>query len=252
MLSRANPVTKLAVALAITVVLVLTVDVVSASVALGLEVLTLPLTGIGAGMLLRRVSPILGVGVLGGLTTLLFGADSGSTVLSLGPIEVTEGAARAALAITLRVPAVALPSIVLLSTTDPTELADGLAQRLHLPERFVLGALAAFRLVGLLGEEWRTLGQARRARGLGGRGGAAPSPRVVASQTFALLMQAVRRATRLALAMEARGFGAGRRTWARRSAFGAADVALGAGGALVAAAAVTVAVWAGTWNFVLT
>lgn len=252
MLSKANPVTKLGVALAITVVLVLTVDVVSASVALGLELLALPLTGIGAGVLLRRVSPIVGVALLGGLTTLLFGEDSGATLLSFGPVEVSEGAAQAALAITLRVPAVALPSIVLLSTTDPTELADGLAQRLHLPERFVLGALAAFRLVGLLGEEWRALGQARRARGLGGRGGSAPSPRVVARQTFALLVQAVRRATRLALAMEARGFGGGPRTWARHSSYGPADVALGAGGACVAAAAVAVAVWAGTWNFVLT
>ena len=84
MLSRANPVTKLAVALAITVVLVLTVDVVSASVALVLEVLALPLAGIRAGMLLRRVAPIVGVAMLGGVTTLLFGdaKDSLSKLLS--------------------------------------------------------------------------------------------------------------------------------------------------------------------------
>ena len=51
--------------------------------------------------------------------------------------------------------------------------------------------------------------------------------------------------------MEARGFGGGTRTWARESSFSALDAVVAAVGLLIAAGAVTAAVLAGTWNFIL-
>ena len=66
--------------------------------------------------------------------------------------------------------AIALPSVVLFVTVDPTDLADGLAQVLRLPARFVLGALAGLRMVGLFIDDWRALELARRARGVADRG----------------------------------------------------------------------------------
>ena len=43
----------------------------------------------------------------------------------------------------IRVLAIALPGVLALATTDPTDLADALVQQLHLPWRFAIGALAA-------------------------------------------------------------------------------------------------------------
>ena len=69
---------------------------------------------------------------------------------------------------------------------------------------------------------------------------------------FALLVLAIRRGTVLATAMEARGFGVGkRRTWARPSRFGPRDWAVTAGGVVIAVAATAAGLAAGTWHLVL-
>ena len=83
---------------------------------------------------------------------------------------MSEGSLALALATMIRVLAIALPAVVLFVTVDPTDLADGLAQVLKLPARFVLGALAALRLVGSSIDDWRALELARRARGVADRG----------------------------------------------------------------------------------
>ncbi|MCU1572931.1 MAG: ABC-type cobalt transporter, permease CbiQ [Micrococcaceae bacterium] len=247
-LSRANPLSKLASALLLTLALLLTVDWVSASVALACELLLLPLAGIGGGLLLRRGWPVLIAAVVGGYGSALLAPKTGAALLNWGPFLFTTGSLEAGVAIVLRGVAIALPGILLLACTDPTDLADALAQKLRLPHRFVLGALAAMRLVGVLVEEWHTLGMARRARGGGATTGPFAGLRASLGQGLALLIQALRRASRLAVTMEAKGFGAGPRTWARPSAFTAVDVAVLAGGLAITAATVASAVLLGTWN----
>jgi energy-coupling factor transport system permease protein len=103
------------------------------------------------------------------------------------------------------------------------------------------------RLVGLLREDWRYLGYARRARGVADHA----RLRRALGQSFALLVFALRRGTKLATAMEARGFGAyPDRTWARPSTFGAAEYALVAAGVLIATASIAVSVTYGAWSFI--
>src|SRR5690606_22149712 len=105
----------------------------------------------------------------------------------------------------------------------PTDLADGLAQVLRLPSRFVLGGLAGLRMVGLFLDDWRALELARRARGVADRG----RLRRFFGMAFALLVLSIRRGAKLATAMEARGFGADApRTWARESRFAGPEWAL--------------------------
>ena len=250
-LARANPSAKLAVACVLSVALVLTTDVVTAGVALLLVLAALPFAGLGPRALLRRCVVLFVAAVPTGIFTAVLGVDSGAVLVPLGWFSVTEGSAVAAGAIVMRILAIGLPGVVLLSTTDPTDLADSLAQDLRLPHRFVLSALAAMRLFGVLAEEWSALGQARRARGLGGDG-VAGRLRLGAGQLYALLVLAVRRATVLATAMEARGFGATRhRTWARPSRFRASDAGIVAGGVLLAGVATAAGVMAGTWELVL-
>src|SRR5919202_4489501 len=152
--ARANPVAKLSVGLAVAVAMVLSLDLVTAGTALLLEVAALPWCGLSPVALARRGWLVTVAATAAGLGTAVFGVG--------GPL--------AGLAVAARILAIALPGIVLLATTDPTDLADALAQVARMPHRFVLAALAATRLVDVLADEWEDLGLARRARWLGGGG----------------------------------------------------------------------------------
>ena len=248
LLARANPIAKLGAAFAITVAMLLSVDWVSAAVALVCELAIVPLAGLSYRTLIRRAGPILAAAVMSGYSTALLAAGNGRTTGWLGLIAPSESSVSSGVAIMLRCLAIALPGVLVLTCTDPTDLADALAQNLRLPHRFVLGALAALRLVGLLTADWQTLGMARRARGAGSSGGWWVRLRANLALAVALLVQAIRRATRLALTMEARGFGGTQRTWARASTYSRIDTWVCALGMLVCVAAVTAALAAGTWN----
>ena len=111
------------------------------------------------------------------------------------------------LAVGLRIVGIALAGVLALATIEPTDLADALVQHLHAPPRFALGALAAVRMLPVLGDEWRLIGLARRARGMEAGRNPLAAIRLAAGRLFAILVAAIRRGTRLALAMDARGFG---------------------------------------------
>lgn len=250
-LLRANPVSKLFAAVVITLALMASIDWVSAAVILACELALMPLLGISVWRLARRVWPLLVAALIGAYGTALLAEKTGGVLLDVGPFLFTEGSVAAGIAVGLRGLALALPGIFILLTTDPTDLADALAQKLRLPHRFVLGGLASLRLVGLLVEQWESLGLARHARGIGSDGSFVARVRNLLGQSFGLIVQAIRRATRLATAMEARGFGGGTRTWGRESTFSALDAGIAVVGLLIAVGAVTAAVLAGTWNFIL-
>ncbi len=250
-IARANPVAKLAASTVVALGLLLSVDLVTAGVALGLEALALPWCGVRLRALLRRGIIIVLGAVPAGVATAVFGEDAGSVLVSLGPVSVTSGSLVSGVAITLRIFAIGLPGVVLLSTTDPTDLADSLGQVARLPARFTLAALAGLRMFGLMAQEWRSLSLARRARGLGDAGPLG-TVRTALGQVFALLVLAIRRATVLATTMESRGFGVDRRrTWARESRLHPRDLVLVLGAVVLTGAAVTAGVLAGTWNPVL-
>lgn len=119
----------------------------------------------------------------------------------------------------LRVGYFVLPSLVFLSYLDPSTVGDHLAQRLRLPVRPVLAVVAALHRLDSLGADWAELARTRRARGLGPGRGPLSRARYASAMTFALLVQAIRQAGRMTVAMEARGYSAtaagGRaRSWA--------------------------------------
>ena len=133
----------------------------------------------------------------------------------------------------LRVAFFVLPGVLLAARIDPSTLGDHLGQRLRLPARPVVAAVAALHRFESLGEQWDQLVRIRRVRGLG----PGPSPlgrgRYVGALTFGLLIQTLRQAGRMAVAMEARGFSAQatatvgaparRRTWAESAPWLMAD-----------------------------
>jgi len=238
-LARRNPVAKLGAALLFSLPLIATLDPVTPAIAIAVELALLPLFGVRYAVLARRAGPLV-VAALGILVTMvLFATDrSGDLLLALGPFDVTTTVLLTALGLILRIFAVAIPGVIVFATTDPTDLADALVQNAKAPARFAIGALAAFRLLPLLGAEWQMLTLARRARGVDAGRNPAARLRLFVSTAFALLVGALRRGGRLAVAMDARGFDSSLpRTFARRQTFTAADTALLIGAAALSAAA---------------
>lgn len=237
-LARRNPVAKVAAALVFTVALVTTLDPVPPAVAIAIELALVPLFGVRYRTLARRAWPLLISAAGVALTMVLFAAErTGDTVMQVGPIDVTTSVVSGALGLALRVIAIALPGVLVFASTDPTDLADALVQNVRAPYRFAIGALAAFRLVPLLGQEWQLLSLARRARGVDAGRNPVAAARLFVSTAFGLLVGAIRRGTRLALAMDARGFDrGGPRSQARTQRFRTADAALVIGALLLAAA----------------
>jgi energy-coupling factor transport system permease protein len=249
-LARRNPTAKLAASALLTFILLVSVDPVTPAIAIGLELALAPLFGLRYRSLARRCWPLLVSAAVVFAFTLVFTTQrGGATLMHLGSFALTAGALTAALGLALRILAVAMPGLIVFATTDPTDLADSLIQQVRVPPRFAIGALAAFRLVPLLVDEWELLTLARRARGVDAGRNPVARVRLFASTTFALLVGAIRRGTRLATAMDARGFDSRLpRSVARPQRFTAADVAVIAGAIGVAAVAIGASVATGTFQ----
>lgn len=246
-LDGVNPVTKIVLALLLSVPLFASIDVISAVVAIALQLLCLPLTGLSLATVLKRLAPIALFAPIAGLSMLLYAEPGGRVYWTFGFAAISDDSIGLAIAVSLRVIALGLPTILLFGGTDPTQLADALAQVARLPSRFVLGILAGTRMLGLFLDDWRTMALARRARGVGDRG----AVRRFFSMAFVLLVFAVRRGTKLAMAMEARGFGSDiPRTWSRPSRLHLRDAGALLGGVAIMALALAAAVLAGTFRFV--
>jgi energy-coupling factor transport system permease protein len=228
--ARAHPLAKIAAAFVLMFSLFFTIDPLTPTLVLIAEIAAIPLIGVPPRALLRRALPVFIAAIgIGFFNALLSGAVAGG------------------IAIGLRLVGIALAGIVAVASIDPTDLADALVEHLHAPRRFTVGALAAFRLMPLFADEWQTMALARRARGLDNK-------RVTAffSMTRSLLVAAIRRATRLAVAMDGRGFAdPGCRTLARPRPIEGRDWLLIAASLTVAALASATSIAAGSWRFFL-
>ena len=226
-LGRTSPLLKLAVAAAWLVALVATLDprppAFLAGVALAATVVLGRVPTLDAA---RAVAPLWIAALVIGLFNALFSgvnADpAAAEVMRAGPLRLTQPALVAGVAIALRVVAIAAVSVAFARTTDAARLADSLVQQAHVPQRFAYGALAAYGAVPSLGDNLATLRAARRIRGLGDSW----HPRLL----VALLALAIRHADRLAIAMDARGFGLPGRSEFREVRWTRVDAAVAAGG----------------------
>lgn len=225
LIARAHPLAKLAAAGLLMLAAFVSLDLAAATLALLSVAIGARLSGVAPAPLARRAAPVAlaacGIGVFNGIVA---------------------GDLLAGLSVALRLLAVGLAGIVALATIEPTELADALVEHLHAPARFAVGALAALRLLPLFAREWEVRGLARRARGIETAGGPLAPLLAFPERTFGLLVGAIRRATALALAMDARGFGSlPCRTLARPRPFDTRDRALIALSAALAASVVLLA-----------
>lgn len=233
-LSRVNPVAQLTAMAVVTVVLLTSLDLVTPSVVVLAELCLLPAAGLThpRTLWLRTWPLLVGAGTVG-LVNLLLG----------------ESGALSALGLALRVVGLALPGVLLVASTDPVRMADALTVHWRFPARFAVGALAALRLVPLLVAEFESVRLARRTRGVEAGRDPVARVRLVAGIGFTLLVGAVRRASRLATAMDARGFDSGiTRTNARGSVLHPRDAGFVVATLLVCAVAVSASVVTGAWD----
>jgi energy-coupling factor transporter transmembrane protein EcfT/ABC-type iron transport system FetAB ATPase subunit len=179
--------------------------------ALAAELLVAPLAIGSLRTASIRIAPGLLAAVSVGWSSWLLGGHDPATGLTAG----------------LRILVLVLPGALLTAHLDASRLGDDLAQRLHLPARPVVATVAALQRVEALGSVWAEAAWARKVRGLGA--GRSPVARVreVGALTFVLLVQTIRQAGQMAVAMDARGFaGARHRTWAEPSRWRWADSVL--------------------------
>jgi energy-coupling factor transport system permease protein len=239
LLTRVAPVTRLSAGLIWAIVAIWgSHPVVPATLALAAMLVLVFASGLPLRRVPARLAPVLLPAAGLALLTLLLhpqAVDPGSSELfRVGPLRVVGPAVWAAVTLALRLLVVAFVSLFVFAPSDPTSLADSLVQQWRLPDRFAYGTLAALRLVPLLGADWAAIGAARRLRGLEA-GGWPARIAGLPGRLLVLLVAAIRRAERMALAMDARGFDMGlRRSRYRLIEVGPLD-ALVLGGALAVA-----------------
>ncbi|WP_461472207.1 energy-coupling factor transporter transmembrane component T [Microbacterium sp. HJ5] len=207
-----NPLAKLAGPLPAMVLLVFVRDAATpiAFLALSYAILLVGITFTGRLAAILVALPV-GAAIVGlgfSLWTDAARVDQSVVVVQIGSWTLYGGALEIGLATGLRIAAiVALTLIAGLSTTGP-DLVRATVQQLRVPYRIGYTALAAFRFVPRFGHELDVIRQAHRVRGAhGGRGPFAALARWF-GYIVPLMAGAIRHAERVALAMDARAFGA--------------------------------------------
>lgn len=228
-LERLNPITKAVAPLPAILLLVLVRDLATPAAFLALALLVLLL---GARLDRRNLlflagAPLL---VLTVGTSMSLWADASrfegtATLLRLGGWTLTAGAVETGFATGLRLGAIMALALVSGLTTTGADLARAMVQQLRVPYRIGYTALAAFRFVPRFGHDLEVIRQAHRVRGAHpGRGPFAAIARGLGT-VVPLLAGAIRHGERIALAMDARAFGAHpTRTERHRLRFGALDI----------------------------
>ncbi|GAA3036184.1 energy-coupling factor transporter transmembrane component T family protein [Microbacterium dextranolyticum] len=208
-----NPLAKLAAPLPAMALLVFARDLATplAFIALAYVVLLAGARLTGRLALLMLVALPVGALVLGlgmAVWTDASRVDTSVTVVQLGGWTLYGGAVLIGLATGVRLAAIIALALIAGLTTNGPDLVRASVQQLRVPYRIGYTALAAFRFVPRFGHELEIIRQAHRVRGAhGGRGPFAAVARWW-GYVVPLLAGAIRHAERVALAMDARAFGA--------------------------------------------
>ena len=132
--------------------------------------------------------------------------EGDSVIWELGFLTLTAEGFQRGVSLGLRVLSFATLSIMFTLTTKPTDFLLSLMQQCKLPPKLAYGIMAGYRFLPLIKEEFQTLQNAHRVRGVAR---ARPIPEKVQQlkrYVIPLLAGAIRKAERTALAMESKGF----------------------------------------------
>ena len=245
-LGRRNPTIKLAALIAAALPLTFVFDPLTPLV---LFAVTLAVGRLFGGLSVRALSRPLAVFILAGVAILLgnifFNKQNATSqvVVSLGAVDITRAALWAAGSLWTRLLCFALLSLVFVRTTEPQRLLLSLVHQLHMSDKVAYGVMVGYRMLPVFQADYDTIRAAQRLRGV--REGSAFLHPFARMRRYALplLTGAIRRGSRIAIAMDARAFGAlPKRTYRERMVVNTADwLFLAAVIALVAA--IVIGVW---------
>jgi len=158
-----------------------------------------------------------GVAIL--LANIFFNKENAtsSALVWLGPEKITGPALWAAGTLWVRLLSFALLSLVFVKTTEPQRFILSLVHQLRLNYRVAYGTMVGYRMLPLFQTDYQTIRAAQRVRGVREPRGPLHVWARTRRHAIPLLAGAVRRAGRVATAMDARAFGAfPRRTYRER------------------------------------
>ncbi|WP_144027814.1 energy-coupling factor transporter transmembrane protein EcfT [Paenibacillus sp. 32352] len=226
-LHRVNPSFKLLLSLALFFVLLFTDNLnVLVNLTLAQLILLLCFSGQPLHRLLLMFLPFGLLFVSSSMSMMLFGKGD-TTWIHWGLIRVTEESFYRGLHIGLKTVNMALTGLTFALTTRPVALFYSLMQQCKLPAKFAYSFMAALRLIPIMAAEFQTLGMALKVRGVKRRAGLGGVYETLRLYAIPLLAQSIRRAQRIAVAMEAKRFSASRhRTFYYRIGFSQRDVYL--------------------------
>ena len=251
--ARRDPTVKLAIALLFSLLLVFVIDPITPSLFFaGACIAAVALGGVPPATFARTLLPLVAVALGFVWSNAVFAVPApDDTVWRLGPFAASASGLRFGIGIGLRGLAIGAASLAAVRTSDPTRLVVSLIRNARLSYRIGYAMLAAYRFFPLIGEEYGRIRLAQRVRGVRPaslRGRVAAAVRGV----IPLFADATRRATRIAVAMDARGFAAAReRTYWRSTPVTGADWVFALTCLLVAAAIIAAGAsggWLRLWN----
>lgn len=208
-----NPLVKIGAPLPAMVAVIVSRDLATPLAALVVAVATL----IAGTRLSPRAALLLGVALplAVAVGAVGFGAwsdpasvDRAVVLLRIGDYSFYRGSFLAGLAASLRLAALLVLALIAGLTTDGPDFVRATVQQLRVPYRIGYTALAAYRFVPRFRRDLELIRQAHRVRGTGGRRGPIAALQRFVGSIVPLLAGAIRHAERVALAMDARSFGA--------------------------------------------
>ncbi|PYZ98904.1 hypothetical protein CR205_10130 [Alteribacter lacisalsi] len=210
MLSSINPSIKALTILIPGVLLAFMFDIFTPLVYLIFTIaVTFLLSDISVKRYLAIFSPFILVALGFSWMTMLYTSDrfaGGEVVFSFLWFDVTEGAIVTAVSLGVRSLCIVALSLMFVLTTDSTKFMLSLMQQAKLPPKLTFGILAGYRFLPTFRHEFEVLRQAHRVRGVGRAKGIKGRIRQFRRYAIPLMANAIRKAERVAIAMESKGF----------------------------------------------
>ena len=178
--------------------------------------------------IIREGKPVLKLfGIISALLlffTVFFNRE-GTTIFSCGIIIVTDAGVLQGFLMVFRMLGALLPISIMIILTPANDLATAFVRYFHVPYKYAFAVTATLRFIPTLTGEMQQIMQAQAARGCElDKGGPIKRFGRVIPLTVPLLSSSVKKTEQMAISLEVRGFGAGKRSSYRKTRFGARDV----------------------------